>query len=291
LYLHASNAEESICRYFQRKLKILMDTSVPLTLQTFSEDINPYTFIFGSVRNPYTLTVYDLYAKHIINPSMRDDEVEGLLLAFLTDKSSQYTCFINEEGVIDPRVKVVKHESLEQDMSDIGFDSFKMMKQHESYDQLTLKSVEAINKVYAQDFEHFGYELITTQEKLDSLYTPGKKRYSERQREKIMKGTPREKVLNSEPMKPLPPPMKSAPMNPSMKSTPMNQPMKSPPMNPPMKSPPMNPLMKSPPMNPPMTSTPILQQMNNIMNQPNYPIPQPQIRPKEFLRQRLHFFN
>jgi len=198
LYLHAPQTEEeSIHRYLFRKLKISMDPSVPQTLQMFREDINPYTFIFGSVRNPYTWTVYDLYVNHVINPSMSGEEVEGLLLAFLSPaKSPQYTYFINEEGVIDTTVKVVKHESLEHDMVDIGFDCFRGARYHESYDQLTLKSVEAINEKYAKDFEYFGYDVITTQEKLVSMYTPGKKKQVFNRQREMAKMMSREKREN-----------------------------------------------------------------------------------------------
>ena len=189
LYLHAPRMEEaSVQDYFSRTLKVWSTNEEPQTLQTFRTDINAYTFIFGSVRNPYFRTVHDLYSHHVINREMRSEEVEGLLLAFLTQYdpvknpnhiTPQYMSFTNE-GVIDPNVKIVKHETLEQDMVAIGFDHFKLKKHKctDSYSQLTLKSIMAINAVYAKDFEHFGYEMITTQDKLDSIYPPksGRKR-------------------------------------------------------------------------------------------------------------------
>jgi hypothetical protein len=188
LYVHAPRTEDSIHKYFTRKCKIPLDTGEARTLRMFRDDVNPYTLILGSVQNPYTWVLYDLYATHVINPSMSGEEVEGLLLAFLTAKSPQYTYFINEEGVIDPSLKVVKHESLEHDMTELGFESFKGDKHHDSYDQLTLKSVEAINEKYAKDFEYFGYQVVTTQEQLESMYTPGK----QKQISKLKRETPRE---------------------------------------------------------------------------------------------------
>jgi len=213
LYLHAPRMEEaSVNDYFTRKLKVWAITDEPHTLQTFRADINAYTFIFGSVRNPYSRTLHDLYSRHVINGEMSREEVEGLLLAFLTQYdpvknpnhiTPQYTYFTNE-GEIDPNVKVVKHETLEQDMVAIGFDKFKVIPGVVSYDQLTLKSVLAINNLYAKDFEHFGYEQITTHEQLFALYTPAARKYIPRS-EPPRSEPPRSEPPRSEPPRSEPP--------------------------------------------------------------------------------------
>ena len=224
LYINAARIEETrIQDYFRRNLKLVVDMEEPCTLQMFraAMKINAYTFIFGSVRNPYIRTIHDLYARNVINSEMSHEEVEGLLLAFLTQydpaKNPNHTTpqymYFTKDDEMDPNVKVVKHETLEQDMIAIGFDNFKARPTRtDSYDQLTLKSVLAINHLYAKDFEHFGYEPITTQEQLDALYTSARKSRTEPLQTVPLPVPPQTVPLQTVPLQTVPPQvLRSAP--------------------------------------------------------------------------------
>jgi hypothetical protein len=133
--------------------------------------------IFGSVRNPYTRTISDLYFNKLITPTTTAEETENVLVsyfnAYRADHEAydnhvkpQYLFFVNEDGVMDPRVNIIRQESLQADMHSLGFTDFSEHT-HRSpicvnyYDQLTPNSICMINDVYKEDFTRFGYEMIT----------------------------------------------------------------------------------------------------------------------------------
>ena len=89
----------------------------------------------GSVRNPYTRTISDLYFNTLIIPTTTAEETENVLVsyfnAYRADHEAydnhvkpQYLFFVNEDGIMDPRVNIIRQESLQTDMYSLGFTDF-----------------------------------------------------------------------------------------------------------------------------------------------------------------------
>uniref|UniRef100_A0A6C0E533 Sulfotransferase domain-containing protein n=1 Tax=viral metagenome TaxID=1070528 RepID=A0A6C0E533_9ZZZZ len=139
--------------------------------------------IFTVVRNPYTRIISDLFWNNIINgtesPAIITRRITSYLQCFKRNQTAkdnhirpQYQ-FLIANGQIDPSVKILRQETLASDMNALGFNNFPMKQESSSnyFDLLTFEAVTLINTVYRQDFLHFGYDMITSNEILQTQQT------------------------------------------------------------------------------------------------------------------------
>jgi len=140
---------------------------------------------FGSVRNPYTRAVSDLYYYKLITHTSSPIDVEKQLKTYINQYminheaydnhvKPQYLFFVNNEGVMDSRVKIIKQETLCDDMCSLGFSDFKIevnvnLHKGNYYKQLTMNAVHMLNNIYKEDFTLFNYSMIHSEEELTAL--------------------------------------------------------------------------------------------------------------------------
>jgi len=154
---------------------------------------NSSTKIFSSVRNPYTRLISDLYFYKLINSSTTKTTTENVVQSYLRKYKNdheaydnhakpQYLFLINDNGVIDPRIKIIKQESLSSGMHSLGFTDFNRIvdtidahftntNNHKTnyYKHINMNIVNMINTVYREDFRRFGYTMITNEKELHAL--------------------------------------------------------------------------------------------------------------------------
>ena len=132
-------------------------------------DINFDTVeIIASVRNPYTRIISDLFFFKIIDKTNTPEIVERKMIEFL-ESSNNYDNhkkrqidYLLYNGKIDPKIKIIKLETLEEDMFKLGYSDFNCHSNSTNNNDNYMKyftriSIDYINNFY---FDDFNYEIL-----------------------------------------------------------------------------------------------------------------------------------
>lgn len=166
--------------------KMYKNVSVNSSLQhiTYSEIIKYNDFFnveinnaltISIVRNPYKRMISDLFWKGIIHMNYTKEQVTKCLQNYLYDKDCdnhnlpQYLFVTDQNKKLFPHIKILRTETLVQDMHNMGFKDFNVKSNYNhnkvnnkiNYnDYLNRESIKLINEFYHDDFILFGYEKI-----------------------------------------------------------------------------------------------------------------------------------
>ena len=128
-----------------------------------------------SVRNPYDRIVSELFFLGKINKYMNQNQVYTMLKHYLESsnqydnhKTPQYKFVINENEKLIDNLKIVKTETLNKDMKELGCNGFDKAKRrlknlhHQSsyMNFLNKESITLINEYYKKDFIYFDYKML-----------------------------------------------------------------------------------------------------------------------------------
>lgn len=139
----------------------------------FNIDFNNIKII-TVVRNPYDRILSDLFYLKFASKNNNSDEIEEIIKNYLNNdhlydnhKLEQYKFITNENNTIEKKIIILKCETLNAQMEELGFPEFsnfcnltntKINKDYSKY--LNSKSIELINNYYKQDFLYFNYKMI-----------------------------------------------------------------------------------------------------------------------------------
>lgn len=139
-------------------------------------DLTNDLFIFSVVRNPYTRIVSDLFFqskfKKRINANTTKEEVNILLKEYFTLEGlsvldnhdrPQYEFLMNDNDIINPRVKIFKTENLTDGLINHGWVDYKKpnnVSKLDYFNFLNEDSISMINDRYIKDFELFNYKIL-----------------------------------------------------------------------------------------------------------------------------------
>jgi hypothetical protein len=129
--------------------------------------------ILSIVRNPYNKIISDLFYNNYINKFSTKEYVFKALQKFINIDSRvvdnhnlpQYL-FIQNNGIIDSRIKILHTETLTKDMINLGYTDFNIITNknkdniNDYYKYLNNDSIKLINFYYSKDFELFNYNKI-----------------------------------------------------------------------------------------------------------------------------------
>ena len=129
--------------------------------------------IFTVVRNPYDRIISDLLFLKLIENSSSKKYIENQIYIYIKNKYKydnhkipQNNYLINNKNILEERIKILKTETLNNDMKELGFCNFEKYCNYTKYKKydynkyLTDKSIEMINNYYKKDFELFNYNMI-----------------------------------------------------------------------------------------------------------------------------------
>jgi hypothetical protein len=136
-------------------------------------DLKNIKNIITVVRNPYERLISELFYTKIINLTMNKKEVfikiRNYIYAdsnFDNHKIPQYLFLLDDKEHISDKIKILKTESLTDDMKNIGFKDFNIYELSifknliNYYSLLSEESIKLINEYYSKDFELFGYKKL-----------------------------------------------------------------------------------------------------------------------------------
>jgi len=126
--------------------------------------------IITTVRSPYCRVISDLFFLKKINKECSKNEVYIAIQEYITtlwDNHGlpQYLFLMDENNELIKNLKVMRTETLQYDMNQIGYVDFDIkINCNENninyYDYLNSYSLSLINNYYKKDFELFGYTMI-----------------------------------------------------------------------------------------------------------------------------------
>jgi hypothetical protein len=137
----------------------------------FNISFSNHLKIITVVRNPYERIMSDLFFLRLASVHDTSIEIEKIIESYLSNSNTydnhkipQYQFLIDEKNKIYPKIKILKNESLNQEMESIGFPEFKFycenVKPKSYMKYLSKKSIIMINNFYKKDFEYFNYSMI-----------------------------------------------------------------------------------------------------------------------------------
>ncbi len=159
--------------------------TIRMNKPTFRIDYENITII-SIVRNPYTRIVSDLLFKGLIKESSNPSDVYNVIKKYLEEANEpkhdnhripQYSFLIDENDEMIKNIKLLKTETLNDDMRDLGYDDFNHLEQVSNvknknyYSYLNVESIKLINEFYEKDFEYFEYKKISTDNNIDLCQT------------------------------------------------------------------------------------------------------------------------
>jgi hypothetical protein len=183
----------SVGNYFSNKYLIPIDNkslysnvkSIKSSLQhitynTIVEYNNVFNFnindtkIISVVRNPYERTISDLFHFNLINDKTSKDEVPDILKKYLINQEQydydnhnipQYLFITDNDKNLIPNIKILRTETLKEDMINLGYDDFDVKDNSNKYnvnyyDYLNNLSILMINDFFDSDFKLFNYNKI-----------------------------------------------------------------------------------------------------------------------------------
>ncbi len=131
-------------------------------------NINIITF----VRNPYSKIISELFFFRLINSSSTPEEVFiAMKDTFLVNDNTydnhnlpQYMFIIDKNNNVINNLKIIKTETLTDELKNIGFNDFIFFVNHNNINKDYSKyynsdSIKLVNEYYEKDFIYFGYEM------------------------------------------------------------------------------------------------------------------------------------
>jgi hypothetical protein len=195
LFIHIpKTGGSSVEKYFEKKLNIQLN---PKYLFSVSELINNHSYqhltyyeiyknkkklnvnfnnlklIFSIVRNPYERIISELFFRKLINKNMDCNMIEKIIINYLNSnniydnhKLPQYLFLIDSSGNINTNIKILKTETLNNDMKNLGWNDFNINQNHSYrtklnyYKFLNINTINLLNNYYSKDFELLSYNKI-----------------------------------------------------------------------------------------------------------------------------------
>lgn len=137
----------------------------------FELDFNTLTII-TAVRNPYHRVISDMFFFGILDVNDTPEVVEKKMKEFIESPSAYdnhklpQIDYLLHEGKIDPKIKILKTETLTADMHELGYTDFDInvnVTYKDKIDYMSFfnrASLDYINSYYGKDFERFGYKKL-----------------------------------------------------------------------------------------------------------------------------------
>ena len=166
--------EKSLYMYPSNKsyIKTTLQHMTYQTIMKYKTELNINEInleIISIVRNPYNRIISDLFYYKKINSSLSKDDIYVIMTKHVKENIDNHSCpqhlFITDDKNILPNIKILKTESLNHDMYNLGYDDFML---HENKNTirsnylefLNNDSIKFINEYYHYDFILFGYQKI-----------------------------------------------------------------------------------------------------------------------------------
>jgi hypothetical protein len=140
----------------------------------FKVHFTPNLKVLAVVRNPYERMISDLFHFKFIQVTSSREEVSNAIKKFFVSdlimldnhKTPQYEFVTDENGKLIQGIQILKMESLNSDMFDLGYNDFNEHEQQNKvqtnlnyYNYLNAESIQSINYYYEKDFSLFGYPM------------------------------------------------------------------------------------------------------------------------------------
>jgi hypothetical protein len=129
--------------------------------------------IITFVRNPYSKIISELFFYGLIDSSSTTQDVfitmKNIFLVnnntFDNHNLPQYMFIIDENNNVNKNLKIIKTETLTDDLKNVGFDDFHFFVNSDNINKDYSKyynsdSIKLVNEYYEKDFFYFGYEMI-----------------------------------------------------------------------------------------------------------------------------------